>query len=313
MAFSAEDLSTPETPATEETDGSSKMLEEGETNDQTLGDGKETVTGKGDVMKEEHTRGGTNGGANSPSEGEEKKPEQVVMRREHNSHSTTERRLSYRKATEDNTLKEVEDILQRVEEQPVPQASLLVSKQQDTKPIRKVGKLSRSTSSPSSGARVRLQQNMGLRSVPGVAHSPLLQTRFSVSSSRGGLSASFPPSQGGDTDDQGSSRMAQLLESESQTGSYSCPLVGCIPSSALKYFAEKEERKRFSMSPVSSNSPSLIYTQSGEEGGTTEIHTGFFFCLEGGGGIEAVMCSGRCHVGGPSSIQCTEVKVYTKP
>lgn len=259
MVLSAEKLSTPETPATDETDEDSKTLE---MNDQKFGDGREAVTDKGNEMKEELTRkGDTN---YSPTEGKDKRPEQVVIRHVRNSHSTTERRLSYRKATEEDSLKETEDFLQRVEEQPIPQPSSMESKQQDTRPKKKVGKLSRSTSSPSTSARVRLQENMSLRLIPGVTHSPILQTRFSVGSSRGGgLSASFPPGQGGGGDDRGFSRMAKLLESESQTGSYSCPLVGCIPASVLKYFAEKEERKRFSISPASSNSPSLIYTQSG--------------------------------------------------
>lgn len=129
-------------------------------------------------------------------------------------------------------------------------------------------RIARSTSSPSAGARIRLQESMGLRSIPGVgaAHSPLL-LRSSISTSRTGLSASFPsPGQKSESEEKpgASSRMAKLLESEAQTGSYSCPLVGCIPVSALKYFAEKEERKGLnSTSPQSSTSPSLVYEQSG--------------------------------------------------
>jgi hypothetical protein len=195
-----------------------------------------------------------------------------------NSQITTERHLSYELATEEEDIRpkrggkvfegeggEVHAVNVMEELAPPPPHP------QDNRQ-RKAGgggggkRISRSTSSPSAGARIRLQETMGLRSIPGVgaAHSPLL-LRSSISTSRSGLSASFPsPGQKSEEKARASSRMAKLLESEFQTGSYSCPLVGCIPASALKYFAEKEERKGLnSTSPQSSTSPSLVYEQSG--------------------------------------------------
>lgn len=189
------------------------------------------------------------------------------MQSDTNSQSTTELRLSHELATEEDTPKrdEEEGEIPAVKvEEPAPGPHPQDTKQQRKKAGGK--RIARSTSSPSAGARIRLQETMGLRSIPGVgvAHSPLL-LRSSISTSRSGLSASFP-SPGQETvgeEKPGTSRMAKLLESEAQMGSYSCPLVGCIPVSALKYFAEKEERKQLSTSPQSSTSPSLVYEQSG--------------------------------------------------
>ena len=187
-----------------------------------------------------------------------------------NSQRATERRSSYELATE-------EDITNHDEEEEVPAIKVeetashpLTSNEiiEDTRQRKKAGgkRIARSTSSPSAGARIRLQESMGLRSVPGIgaAHSPLL-LRSSISTSRGVLTSSLPsPGQEAVSEEKaGTSRMAKLLESEAQTGNYSCPLVGCIPASALKYFAEKEERKQLSTSPQSSASPSLVYEQSG--------------------------------------------------
>ena len=177
---------------------------------------------------------------------------------------STERRLSYELATKEDT--SADDILVNKEKEPAPRQQIKQDTRQKKKPGGKM--LSRSTSSPSAGARVRLHQSMGLRSIPGMgaANSPLL-LRSSLSSSRSGLSASFPsPSRESVSEERPgtSSRMAKLLESEAQTGSYGCPLIGCIPASALKYFVEKEERnKQLSASPIRSASPSPVYEQSG--------------------------------------------------
>ena len=209
--------------------------------------------------------GDTEQGANSSNE--DKVSENVDVQSDANSQSTTEYRSSYELAAEEGTPKcdaeEGEIPAVKVEE------AALGPHPQDTKQQRKKAggkRIARSTSSPSAGARIRLQESMGLRAIPGVgaAHSPLL-LRSSISTGRCGLSASFP-SPDHETAGEGTpemSRMAKLLESEAQTGSYSCPLVGCIPASALKYFAENEERKQLSTSPQSSTSPSLVYEQSG--------------------------------------------------
>lgn len=188
--------------------------------------------------------------------------EKEVKQTDRNSHSPTGRSLSYMLAVEKDTLKVEEENELPSQSSDQREASSMAK---GTRPKKKGGKLSRSTSSPSAGARIRLQQTMGFRLVPGLAQSPVLQSRFSVSSNRGGagFSASFPGSVQGEKENTGPSRMAKLLESETKTGSYNCPLVGCIPTSALKCFAERDETKRFSMSPVSSNSPSLGFAPSG--------------------------------------------------
>lgn len=187
-----------------------------------------------------------------------------------NSQRATECRSNYELATEEGVTKlnEEEEVPAINVEEPAPRPLTLNEIKEDTKQRKKAGgkRIARSTSSPSAGARIRLHESLGLRSVPGVgaSHSPLL-LRSSINTSRSGLTSSLP-SPGQETvskEKTGTSRMAKLLESEAQTGSYSCPLVGCIPASALKYFAEKEERKQLSSSPQSSTSPSLVNEQSG--------------------------------------------------
>lgn len=55
----------------------------------------------------------------------------------------------------------------------------------------------------------------------------------------------------------------RLIDREISTGSYSTPLIGCIPPSALKYFAEKiaEEKKAKMQTPLASPS----HSQSGKQ------------------------------------------------
>ena len=269
--------------ATEETDGQGdaenpKHQAEGGT------ENREAYTDPGDKTEAaESEEGDTKHGTKSSNE--DQVPEDTDVQSDSNSQSTTERRSSYELAAEEDTqLKHVEEDEEipaiKMVEEPAPTLP------QDNKQRKKAGgggkRISRSTSSPSAGARIRLQESMGIRSIPGVgsAHSPLL-LRSSVSTSRSGLSASFPsPGQKNDSEEKpGTSRMAKLLESEAQTGSYNCPLVGCVPASALKYFAEKEERKQLhSTSPQSSTSPSLVYEPSGMcmQPELTCIHDGIF-------------------------------------
>ena len=240
--------------------------------------GKREAEGSGDIINKE--RGDAEqAGANSSSE-DKISGENIDVQSGASSQITTERRLSYELATEEGMQpkrdggddEEKEGGGERDEIHAAKVVEELAPVRPQDNRQRKAGgggkRIARSTSSPSAGARIKLQESLGLRSIPGVgaAHSPLLM-RSSISTSRCGLSASFPSSgQKSESEEKpgASSRMAKLLESESQTGSYSCPLVGCIPASALKYFAEKEERKGLnSTSPQSSTSPSLVHEQSG--------------------------------------------------
>ena len=257
----------PTTAATEETDGTGTEKAEQKGEDGTEGVVANEGGGKTEPESDLNREGDTEQGTKSSNE--DKDSEKVDVQSDpHNLLSPTEHRLSYLKATdhvEDSPIDEGD--IPKIKEKPTSLPFVNETKQ-DSNQRKKIGgkRISRSTSSPSAGARIRLQESMGLRSIPGIgaATSPLL-LRSSLSTSRSGLSASFPPPSQDTIEEEnsGTSRMARLLESEAQTGSYSCPLVGCIPASALKYFAEKEERKRFSMSPVSSTSPSLVYEQSG--------------------------------------------------
>ena len=258
---------------TEEIDG----LVEGGVAETEPGD-KGEAEASGDIINKEQGDA-EQAGAKSSSE-DKISGENVDVQSGASSQFTTERRSSYELATEEG-MQPIRDGGGDEEERGGGRDEIHAAKimeelapprPQDNRQ-RKAGggggkRIARSTSSPSAGARIRLQESMGLRSIPGVgaAHSPLL-LRSSISTSRTGLSASFPsPGQKSESEEKpgASSRMAKLLESEAQTGSYSCPLVGCIPVSALKYFAEKEERKGLnSTSPQSSTSPSLVYEQSG--------------------------------------------------
>ena len=266
IVFTTDKLLSSEAAATEETDAGAETTEdlERKKDEEEAGNEDKAAAIKEEPKKEREPDKDdvTIHDTTSQDKGDS---EDLATRRSRNSDSTgtAERPLSYLLATGEDTLKDGKEVPQQTKEREKSPPVVVMETKRDTRPKRKVGKLSRSTSSPSTGARIRLQETMGLRSVPGIAQSPILQSRFSVSTSRSGLSASFPPVQGGE-ENEGPSRMAKLLESEANTGSYSCPLVGCIPGSALKHFAEKEDNKRFSMSPVSSTSPSLVYTQSGE-------------------------------------------------
>lgn len=267
------------TSATEETDGQTGDAEKpehqaeaeseaGVANTEPAAGDKTQADQRSDLNKE----GEAEQGAKSSSE--DKISENTDEQSDANSQGTMERRSSYELAIEgaDTPPKpdegEVEGEIPAVNMDDEPAAVAPIHPQQQRKKAGGGKRVGRSTSSPSAGARIRLQESMGLRSVPGIgaAHSPLL-LRTSISASRCGLSASFPsPGQKNESDQEkaGTSRMAKLLESEAQTGSYCCPLVGCIPASALKYFAEKEERKQLqSTSPQSSTSPSMVYEQSG--------------------------------------------------
>ena len=268
IVFTTDKLLSSEAAATEETDVGAETTEdlERKKDEEEAGNEGEAAANKEEPKKEREPdkEDVTIHDTTSQDKGD-RDSEDLATRRSHNSDSTgtAERPLSYLLATGEDTLKDGKEGPPQTKEREKSPPVVVMETKQHTRPKRKVGKLSRSTSSPSTGAKFRLQETMALRSVPGIAQSPILQSRFSVSTSRSGLSASFPPVQGGE-ENEGPSRMAKLLESEANTGSYSCPLVGCIPGSALKHFAEKEDNKRFSMSPVSSTSPSLVYTQSGE-------------------------------------------------
>ena len=243
------------------------------------GDKKEAEGSGGDIINKE--RGDAEQTGEKSSSEDKISGENIDVQSSAGSQITTERRSSYELATEEgmqlkrdggggDAEKEGGGGKDEIHAVKVVEELAPVRPQENRQ--RKAGgggkRIARSTSSPSAGARIKLQESMGLRSIPGVgsAHSPLL-LRSSISTSRSGLSASFPSSgQKSESEEKpgASSRIAKLLESESQTGSYNCPLVGCIPASALKYFAEKEERKGLnSTSPQSSTSPSLVHEQSG--------------------------------------------------
>ena len=169
-----------------------------------------------------------------------------------------ERRHSYQMATED-TESEILDTLQPPAEQQEKRNPVVVEKKADT--------IKRSTSSAvnSSQAAITLRKNLGSAKSPRSVSTSVVSGFYpqqsptdTVSPSSSGMDSAYFSFQGFPSHQV---NLDNLVDKEVNTKPYLAPLIGCIPPSALKCFAELESKKDTSLtSPAHSHSGIYVRT-----------------------------------------------------
>ena len=156
------------------------------------------------------------------------------------------RRPSYQKATTDY----------RIMDKSKPMEDDLSDDAKTRKSGEKSTTLQRSTSAlpPYSAAAIQLRKNLGVSKSNRVVSSNISGSLPSDNSAADvGYLKMFSPQ----------SRLDDMINREMKTGSYPAPLIGCIPPSALKCFAGKEENEKHdTSSPQSPSSPT--HSRSGQ-------------------------------------------------
>ena len=212
-------------------------------------------------------------GASSPSYGGSDSPanrnsQELIAKEEEESRDKTvtlERRDSYRLATKQHSLVSADPSINAA-------AKSTVGEQKPKKDVvtnfkgKVVDTIKRSTSSveASSQAAIKLRTNLNMSkspravsSVSGVFSPPSLDRVSTFPSGKDSAISSLKSYM------SPRSILDHLIDKEINTGTYMAPLIGCIPPSALKCFADKKE---LFQSPMTSPSHSQSGKGSGSKG-----------------------------------------------